>query len=71
MKIKDLYSVLMGIYTKDRYQVVYDVKNGIKTVDEFKTDVKDFCKEYYATEDEENINQVANELANNLFGYQR
>ena len=69
MKIKDLYSVLMGIYTKDRYQVVYDVKNGIKTVDEFKTDVKDFCKEYYATEDEENINQVANELANNLFGY--
>lgn len=65
--MKDTYTALMGIYTKDKYELIFDVKNGKKTIQDFEEDVKAFIKEFYPTE--EDVDSVVTELTTNLFGY--
>lgn len=61
------YDSLMMIYTKDRYDLLFAVKQGDKTLDDFRTDVRDFCKQYY--EHEPNVEEIIEQLITNLFGY--
>ena len=65
--MRETYSALMNSYTKDRFNIIFDVRDKKATIEDFKNDVRDFCKTYYPTED--NVEEIAQELVENLFGY--
>lgn len=65
--MKETYNALMGLYTKDRYDMIFKVKNKEITMDDFKDDVRQFCKRYYPNE--ENVEGTIDMLVENLFGY--
>lgn len=65
--MKETYNALMNTYTKDKYELIFDIREKRKTVDDFKQDALAFIHQYYPME--EDAEGVVNSLAENLFGY--
>ncbi len=61
------YSALISYYTRDRYDLLFDVKQKKISIEEFKEDAISFMNDYYPQE--ENKQLVANQLVENLLGY--
>lgn len=65
--MKSTYDALMTTYTKDRFDLIFAIRNGEKTTEDFAEDVRNFCHQYYPQETD--IENIIKELIQNLFGY--
>lgn len=61
------YSALISYYTREKYDLLFDVKNKKATVEDFKADAIAFMDEYYPQEEDKDV--VAQQLVDNLLGY--
>ncbi len=64
---KETYRGVIKYYTTDNYEIVFDIKNQKKTIEDFKTDINEFIDEYYPEETQKEL--VIQTVIENLFGY--
>ena len=65
--MKETFNALMNTYTKDRYELVFAIKNKERPISDFEEDALNYIHSYYPQE--EDPEGTVKYLVENMFGY--